>query len=195
LARDGNGLSLYLKVQLCRTERLAIRNCDPLVFTPGENTAQGEYILSKNAKVVMGALAGICVVIAVVILLISYQRRNVVEIKRQGDGNATLAAHLSNPCGDVPNNIKSANSSAFEAALSKAIKNSDGKDLDAHVKAELASTLDQIPASSQTANDLVALQVTACRACLADGLSAEACVKLGSDVRQEYVDLKKKNSR
>jgi hypothetical protein len=162
---------------------------------PRENSAQGGYVLSKNAKAVMGALAVICVAIAIVFVSISYLRRNVVEINRQGDGNASVAAHLSNPCGDVPNNIKSANSSAFEAALSKAIKNAHGQDLDAHVKAELASTLDQTPASSQTANDLVVLEVTACKACLADGLSAEACIKLGSDVRQDYVNLKKKNMK
>jgi hypothetical protein len=146
--------------------------------------------LSKNAKIV---IIGLAVIGAFVFILISYQRRNFVEINRQGSGNANVAAHLSNPCGDVPNNIKSTNSSAFEAALSKAIKNANGKDLDAHVKAELASTLDQIPASSQMANDLVVLEVTACRTCLADGLSADACVKLGSDVRKDYVDLKKKN--
>jgi hypothetical protein len=52
---------------------------------PRENTAQGEYILSKNAKLVTGALAVICIVVAIVILLISYQRRNVVEINRQGE--------------------------------------------------------------------------------------------------------------
>jgi hypothetical protein len=151
--------------------------------------------LSKHAKVVTSALAVIGVSIAIVFVFISYQHRNVVEINRQGKGNANVAAYLSNPCGDVPNNIKSANSSAFEAALSKAIKNSHGKDLDAHVKAELASTLDQVPASSQTASDLVVLEVTACKACLADGLSADACIKLGNDVRQDYVDLKKKNLR
>ena len=151
--------------------------------------------MSKNTKAVIGASAVICVVVAIVFIFISYQGRNVVEVHRKGDGNAEVRGHLSKPCGDVPNNIKSANSSALEAAVSKAVKNANGKDLDAHVKAELASTLDQTPASSQTANDLVVLEVTACKACLADGLSAEACIKLGSDVRQDYVNLKKKNMK
>ena len=89
--------------------------------------------MSKNAKIAIGALVVISVVVASVFIFISHQGRNVVEVHRQGDGNANVVAHLSNPCGEVPNNIKSANSSAFEAAVSKAIKNANGKDLDAHV--------------------------------------------------------------
>lgn len=150
----------------------------------------------KNNKAIVIGLSVLVLAGLIAYLFVSYQSRTVVEIKRKGSGPADVTARLSNPCGDVPNNIKSASSSTFEAAISKALKGANpGPKLDADIKAALASTLDQMPASSQMANDLVVLEVTACRTCLANGLASDECIKLGTDVRQDYVDLKKKSSK
>ncbi len=139
------------------------------------------------------AIVGMAVIVALAVIAIYYLHQNRgVHISRQGNGHANVEGQLSSPCGDAPSNIKSAYSSALEAAVNNAIKNAHGRDLDAHVKAELASTLEKIPASSETANDLAVLQVTACRSCLAEGLSADECVQLGKGVRQDYLDLKKR---
>jgi len=138
--------------------------------------ALGGFALNRITGTV---IVVVVLIIAVLLGFYFYQHGSVVDVSRQGDNNATLHARLPNGCGDVPSNIDSASSSAFEAAISKAFKSSHGGDLDARVKAELASALKQTPASSQTANDLNALVVTACRVCLANGLSVSACVKLG----------------
>lgn len=115
-----------------------------------------------------------------------------VTAQRTGNETGSYLASLDETCGKPPDNIKSDEASKLRAALSGALKTTQGE-ANAVFEREFRSQLEQTGRSSTFANDIAVVQYSVCEQCLTLALSPAQCDGVRTEALSTYKEIAKKN--